>query len=380
MRWNRDCLSAPARWFALLVAAAALLGCQERAAQQKKAATRPPTVVTVAEARSGSIESVERTLGTLESVIDPKVAAEVAGRVVRIHARTGTRLKRGDLLAELDRTDNEIALRAEEAEIARLESLLAQQERVVQRQRQLVERNFVSRNALDDAAAQRDALSAAISAARARADAARRALTKTRVLAPIDGAVEVQIAAVGDYVKVGDPLFQLVSAKKLRAHLPFPESIGAQLRAGLPVRLTSPQAPGREFSGLVTDIRPSIIEGSRALDVLVDIENDGALRGGGTVDATIVLGRSDGAVLVPEQSIVLRPAGEVVYLVANGKAQQRQVKIGVRRGGLVEIRDGLKAGETVAVDGAGFLSHGAEVQVRAGDPAPPAPAAKAAGT
>jgi multidrug resistance efflux pump len=98
----------------------------------------------------------------------------------------------------------------------------------------------------------------------------------------------VQIVAPGDYVKVGDPLFHLVAPNKLRAHLPFPEA-AARASPGQAVRLTSPLAPGKVFESRIHDIRPGIVEGSRTLDVLADIDNrDGSLRGGGTVNATVI--------------------------------------------------------------------------------------------
>jgi hypothetical protein len=82
------------------------------------------------------------------------------------------------------------------------------------------------------------------------------------------------------------------------------------------------------------------------------------------VNATVVIARREDAVLVPEQSVVLRPAGKVVYAVADGRAQQRIVEVGAKRGGLVEIVKGLADGETVALDGAGFLTHNAAVTVK----------------
>jgi RND family efflux transporter MFP subunit len=192
----------------------------------------------------------------------------------------------------------------------------------------------------------------------------RRSQGKARVTAPFDGIIETQIASVGDYVKVGDPLFQLVSPRRLRAHLPFPESAAPRLQKGQEVVLTSPLMPGREFRASVGDIKPSVSEAGRALDVIVDLDNQEGLRGGGTVNAAVVVARREDAVLVPEQSVVLRPAGKVVYAVAEGKAQQRVVEVGAKRGGMVEILKGLPAGTTVALDGAGFLTNNAPVAVK----------------
>jgi RND family efflux transporter MFP subunit len=355
---------------ALLAAALVLAACQKT--EEKKPSGPPPALITVTEARAGAMEIAETTLGTLEAVVDPKIGAEVAGKVVRVLAGAGRAVRKGELLAVIDDTDFAIQNRADEAERKRSEALLAQQERVVERQQQLVQKGFISQNAADDARAQRDALRAQLAAASARGDLSRRSQGKARVVAPFDGVIETQAASAGDYVKVGDPLFLLVSKQKLRAHLPFPESAAARLRRGQAVVLTSPQQPGLEIRSVVSEIRPSVSETGRAIDVIVDFDNSAGFRPGGTVDAAVVVAKREDAVQVPEQSVVLRPAGKVVYAIVDGKAVQQVVEVGARRDGMVEILKGLSPGTIVALDGAGFLTHNAVVNVKAqGQPAVP---------
>lgn len=355
---------------AILAAALALAACQK--AEEKKPSGPPATLITVIQAKAGTMEITEETLGTLEAVVDPKIGAEVAGKVVRVLAGAGKAVRKGELLAVIDDTDFALQNRADEAERKRTEAMLSQQERVVERQQQLVQKGFISQNAADDARAQRDALREQLAAARARGDMSRRSQGKARVVAPFDGVIETQIASVGDYVKVGDTLFQLVSGRKLRAHLPFPESAASRLRKGQAVILSSPQQPGREIRVSVSEIKPSVSESGRALDAIVDIDNTEGFRPGGTVNAAVVIDKRDDAVLVPEQSVVLRPAGKVVYAVVDGKAVQHVVEVGAKRAGMVEILKGLPAGATVALDGAGFLTHNAAVAVKeTGKPAAP---------
>jgi RND family efflux transporter MFP subunit len=368
---------------AIAAAAAALLaGCGDDSQATKPPARPPATLVSVAQAEVRPIEIIEDTVGVVENVIDPTVAAEVAGRVVRVLGAAGKTVRRGDLVAEIDPENYELQSRSDEAEVKRAETLLANQERIVQNQQRLVEKAFISQNALDESIAQRDALREQLKAARARLEANQAALRRTRVVAPIDGEIEVQIVAVGDYVKVGDPMFRLVGTRELRAHLPFPESAAPRLRAGQPVRLSSPLVPGRVIEAKIDDIRPTVTATSRALDVIVRFQSDGKFRGGGTVNAEVVTGRRGAAVMVPEQAVVLRPAGKVVYLVEDGRATQRVVETGIKQDGGVEIVAGLAGGETVAADGAGFLTDGTPVAVakpRAEPPGavPPPPTAGA---
>ena len=343
---------------------------------EEKKAVPPPSLITVTQATKGDFEVVLETLGSLEVLADPKVGAEVAGRVTQVLARSGKAVKAGELLAVIDAGDVALQNKADEAEARRVEALAKQQEKLAERQQMLMDKGFLSKNAGEDVAAQRAALAAQFDAARARADSSRRSVGKTRVLAPIDGIVEVQIVSPGDYVKVGDPLFNLVSPRKLRAHLPFAESVGPRLKLGQEVRLISPLAPGKVFTSRIKDIRPGIVEGSRTLDVLVDVDNDGNLRGGGTVNAAVIVSARAEALTVPEQSIVLRPAGKVVYVITEvdgqKKVQQKPVKVGAKRGGRIEILEGLAGGETIALDGAGFLTNGAAVAIK--EPAKPKPA------
>lgn len=349
--------------FALLLLIG-LAGCGGKAEPGSKPAGPPATPVTVFKATLTALDVTEDTLGTLEALIDPKIGAEVAGRVTAVFAHSGDRVTKGQRLAELDPTDFQIQRQADAAEIARLESLVAQAERFAERQQNLVAKGFISRNGADDAFAQRDALRAQLATAKAKSGASRSNLARTKVTAPVDGIIETQIVSPGDYVKVGDPLFKLVSNRVLRAHLPFPESAAGRIRPGQPVRLSLPQDASKIVTGVVEDVSPTINDASRAIDVQVRLDNNGSMLSGGTVNAAIVTGRKPAAVVVPEQSVVLRPAGKVVYLIADGKARQRVVETGVKRDGRVEIVKGLQDGETIAEDGAGFLTDGAPVSVK----------------
>ena len=335
---------------------------QARKAGTSKAGASRAVLIGTTVAQQRTLEIYEEVIGSLENAMDPKISAEVAGRVTRVLAFTGKKVKRGELLAEIDAQDFEIQSRGDTAEIKRLQALLANQERVVERQQKLVGQGFISQNALDEALAQRAVLREQLSAARARAETTGRSLGKTKVVAPIDGEIETQVVAQGDYVKVGDPLFALVGMLRMRAHLLFPESAGNRIRPGLKVRLESPAAPGRSVETAIDEIKPTVNAGNRALDAIVRFESDdGGFRGGGSVNARVVVEVKQGALMVPEQSVVLRPAGKVVYVIGNGRATQRVIETGMKQDGLQEVVKGLAPGEVIATDGAGFLSDGAAV-------------------
>jgi len=349
----------------LLTLLLTISACSKKEEDQSKAAAGPqPTLISVTQAETRKLEIVEETVGTIEGLINPTVSAEVAGRVLRVDAHVGNTVKKGQVIALVDGTDIALQRREAQAEIRRIEALLANQGKVVERNQRLVQKNFISQNALDDVATQQDALRSQLDGARAQLALIDHNAAKTRVVAPIDGRVEKQIASPGDFVKVGDPLIMIIGTQKLRAHLPFPENVAAKVRPGLPVRLSTPTAPDKVYATTIKELKPLIGSTNRAIDVIADVIDQPEWQGGASVNGQVVLGERPQAVVVPEASVVLRPAGEVVYVIQNSAAVQHIVKSGLRQQGMVEITEGLNAGETIALDGAGFLTDKAPVKLQ----------------
>jgi len=156
--------------------------------------------------------------------------------------------------------------------------------------------------------------------------------------------------------------------------LPFPEHVAARLRPGQSVALSDFAQPDKTVSGTIREIRPALSATTLSRDVIVAVTNS-AWQPSGSIRGEVTLGVNRGARVVPEQAVVLRPKGSVVYGIADNVAREQPVTTGIIRDGLIEIRSGVEAGETVVVDGAALLSNGAKVQVRAaGTEAPAAPA------
>lgn len=329
----------------------------DNATQEKEAGKNgiKPTLVTVTTIKKQAVEITEDAVGTLEGLIDPTVAAEVAARVVKVHVSPGDQVKQGQLLATLDATDFTMQRNEAQAEVQRIQALLENQAKIVARNQALVDKNFIAQTAVDNDKAQQNVLKQQLEAAKARVGSINHNSSKTRVVSPVNGTVEIRVVSDGDYVRVGDPIVQVISKKKLRAHLPFPEHIGAKLKPGLKVRLTTPSSP-KMVETVIQELKPLIAEGSRTIDVIADVVNEQDWQPGATVNGTVVLGEESAAMMIPEQSLVLRPAGEVVYEVRDGMAYQAVVKTGYRKHGLIELLEGLQPDATIVVDGAGFLT------------------------
>jgi RND family efflux transporter MFP subunit len=360
---------------ALFASAVLAAGCGGKDAPEAGAAVRR-TPVTVATATRERVDAAETTVGRIEATASPALAAETSGRVVRLLVDGGSVVRQGQVLAELDGEPQRLAVASARASVERLEALLANQQRTVNRYQELRSK-AVSESMLEEALAQQSAREAELNDARARLAEAQYRLDRTRIRSPVDAVVERRLISVGDFVAPGTPVVTIVGKEGLRAVLPFPERLSGQLRPGLAVTLEQPARPGAAVTGTVTEVRPMVGTNNRAVEALVDLPPESDWPPGGSVTARIVLASRDG-VVVPAGSVVRRPAGDVVYAVGGEKVAERKVTVGIRDAERAEILGGVEAGETVVVSGAGFLTDGALVAPR--EPAAGAPAGGGAAT
>jgi multidrug efflux pump subunit AcrA (membrane-fusion protein) len=149
--------------------------------------------------------------------------------------------------------------------------------------------------------------------------------------------------------------------------LPFPAHVAGRLKIDQPVTLSSFDEPDKTANGRIVAIRPALNTSTDSMDVIVGIHGARAWSPSGSIRGEVVMAVNKGALGVPEQAIAIRPAGSVVYTVENGTAKAHTVTTGITRNGLVEIREGLRAGDTVVVDGASLLTDGARINVRNAD-------------
>lgn len=339
--------------------------------------TKPETVliqaipITVTTATVSTLEVTITAMGDLESPEKPMIAAEIAGRILNLTVDEGDTVAEGQILAELDTEAYQIQLEQANAELPRLTALINNQQVTLKRFQDLLKQRSVAQSELDKAQTELAISQAQVVGAQARIKEVRYYLAKSQIVNPVNGVVQQRFVSKGDYVKPGDRLFQIVVTDKLRARLFLPETVATQARLDLPVRLSLGLVEGTAeptITATISRLRPMLEPSNRALEVLVDFSNDHHWKPGYSAKGVLVLEQRPNAVLVPETSLVRRPAGEVVYLISENHAKQRVVQTGLRKGELIEILTGLKAGESIALDGAGFLSDGALINLRGSQP------------
>ncbi len=328
-----------------------------------QAATKRSTLISATQVIRKDVEVKLSSVGRLQSILSPTVATEVSGRVLGTRVNSGDEVRAGDTLLTLDTTIVELNKNAALADIDSLKIQIANEERRVERFRSLKKKDYLASTQLDDSIAQVRVLRSQLKAAYARLEVINDQLKKAALISPVDGVIDERMVSTGDFVKVGTPAFTIINNVKLRAHLPLPEGVAARLSKGQPVHLSSPLAPGVSVDARITELRPVVGNGSRAVTAIVDLENPGTWRPDGTVIGIITVETREGAMIVPETSIVRRPTGPVVYVIEGDRVVQKSVELGLRTPEGIEVTGELSGDERIAEDGAAFLVDGAAIRL-----------------
>ncbi len=335
-----------------------------------------PAPVEVAAVESLTLTDDVSAVGSLKARQGVMLRPEVSGRVARLGFTEGMPVRRGQLLVQLDDTLQQAQLQQAEAQASIARTNL-------QRSRELLGQGFVSASAVDQNVSSLEVANAQMSLAKAQ-------LARMKVLAPFDGTVGLRLVDVGDYVKDGADLVNVEDLSVLTVQFALPERTINRLRTGQLVEVSLDALPGRLFKGRVLALDSLVDPNGRALQVLAQVENPGALlKPGMFARPRVVFAVREGATVVPEEALVPVGARQMLFKVVEGAdgvkvARRIEARIGLRLLGKVEILEGLKAGDTVVTAGHARLLRGDAVPLRVIDlaspagPRPPAPAGSGA--
>ncbi len=353
----------PSLALAALLALSLSTCSKEDSADAKPDASTRRVLISTSKAEVTDLPVWLTTVGLVHSQSAPTLAAEVEGRITMVAVDTGDEIVKGQLLAETDTSTLLLQQKAAQAGIERLVVHIANGVRRVERFATLSSKNLSSQTELDDAREQLEAFRADYKAAEAQLAIVNDSLEKSHIIAPVAGVIQLRLISTGDFAKRGEALFEITRPELLQAWLPFPESLALRIHIGQSAKIYSPLTPGEYVSGEVSQLQPSIGLGSRAVMAIIDLDDPGKLRPQATLSGKVLVETRQQAVMVPNISIVRRPEGEVVYVISNGIAEARVIQTGIYDGGRVEIVSGLEGNETVATDGAAFLTDGVSVKL-----------------
>ncbi len=364
---------------AVLVAlVATLAGCAGKGSAETAtaaAASRPPVAVSVAPIVTADLTESVDVVGALVPKFSADVKSEVSGRVTDVYVTEWVPVRKGTRLARLDTTETEAGIDAIKAGVAQAQVAETRAHREYERAQQLKQYGLITQQNLDDAKSALEAAQAATAAAQAQVRAAETRLAKSFIASPMDGVVALRGINVGDRVEnmggSGDPMFRIVDNRLFDLTVSVPSTRIAAVKVGQTLEFTTDSLPGRTFSGKVMFINPSIDEATRSAKVVAEVPNgDGALKGGAFVKGRIVTATRTAVTQVPRDALLnwnVEQQTAEVYVVANGKAEKRAVKVGAVNHVAVQVLDGVTTGEQVVTRGAFALKPGDPVIVTAGE-------------
>ncbi|MBI5801114.1 MAG: efflux RND transporter periplasmic adaptor subunit [Verrucomicrobia bacterium] len=392
--------------FISLFAAALLAGCNPPDAPKggkkdgKNAPAMPSRAVQSAPAESRPMERAVSVIGALAAIDQATLSVKVSGRLQSLSVDIGTRVKKGELVAQIESVDYELKLRSAEALLAqaraRLGLLLVGADDTVKaeetstvrqanasllesqkqrdRTRELAKRGISSQadleiveanyeiafnrhlEALEDIRQRQGVLQQR----RVEVEIARQQLADTKIVAPFDGMVQERKASPGEFLNTAAPIVTLVKVDPLRLRVEVPERNAAGVRLGQKVRLTI-EGDTNKYTGTISRLSPAITDASRMLIVEADIPNAaGLLRPGTFARADIVLAEQEPATTVHKDALITFAGMEKIFLVKDGRAAEKNIAVGRRAGDFIEVLSGVKAGDVVVLS-PGSLQNGQPV-------------------
>ena len=309
----------------------------------------PPMPVEVSVAQRDTVVDAIAATGQIEAIQSIDLQPEVEGRIVDLLVREGQEVEKGTPLFKVDDAE----LKAQVARAAADRDLARQ---ALERTKQLMAQNASSNADLEKA-------EATARSADAQLDLLQIRLDRTVVRAPFTGVVGRRTVSLGDYVNSGTKLTVMHTVNPQYAVLDVPERYADQLKRGQLVSFQVAALPGRNFSGEVVFVDPTVELPARTILIKAMVPNPRReLASGMFIEARLATSIRPNAIVVPEDAILPMQGATYVWVVKDGKADRRQVTLGVRTAGWAEIvGGGVEAGDQVVVGGLERLFPGATV-------------------
>jgi membrane fusion protein, multidrug efflux system len=319
----------------------------------------PPEAVTTVVAKQEQWPSTLQAIGSAAAVQGVTVSADSPGIVEKIAFASGARVRKGDLLVQLDTSQ-------ERAQLAAAESQRKLAAVNLERMRGLRQKGVVSQAELDRVEAEAQQASAGTTEIHA-------TIERKRIRAPFSGTLGLRQVNLGQYLNPGDPVVELQALDPIYVNFSVPQQELARLSVGAEVRITAEGVEGLDAAGRITAFNSIVDEATRNVQVQATFANpNGALRPGMFVEARVLLGTGQTVMPLPASAVNYAPYGDSVYVVEDVKGpdgksyrgvRQQIVKLGGARGDQVAVISGVKPGEEIVTSGVFKLRPGAAVLV-----------------
>lgn len=287
--------------------------------------------------------------GTILPDEEVDLGFETSGKIVAIHFKEGTSVKKGALLAKI----NDRPLQAQHLKLQAQKKLAEEKEF---RQRSLLEKDAISRESYDQVATELQSIEADILLIEAR-------ISETELRAPFDGTIGLRLVSEGSFATPATEIVRLVKTSPLKIEFSIPERYASEVRPGFPIEF---KIDGNEnvFKASVYAIDPKIDINTRTIVVRALYPNTrNELRPGRFASITMQLSEIDNTIAIPTEAIIPEMDGEKVFLYKGGMASSVKVTTGLRTEALIQIKEGLSFGDTLLTSGTLQLREGLNVKL-----------------
>jgi RND family efflux transporter MFP subunit len=320
--------------------------------------------VRVLPAEKKKVQPYLETTGTLNADEEVTVSSEVDGIIRQIKVEEGSIVNKGSLLVEINEIDYSLDWKRSEAALKQAEANLDNAQAEYKRQEALYKEELVTKQQFDDITTKVALAKAALDGAKATLAISREKLTRTKIYSPLNGAVKEKKVSVGDYVRNGTPLLQLIRVNPLKLNFTVSEKDAASIKIGQEVAFSVDSYPAKQFKGKVSLFYPNVEEKTRTLQAEALVNNsDRLLKPGFFARTLIYTSAPREVVLAPITALLYDNSVIRIFVVEGNKARERVIKIGGKYGESVEVLEGLKELEQIVVVGQNNLSEGVKVNV-----------------
>ena len=310
--------------------------------------------------------------GNTQAFTDSPLYARTSGYLAHWYFDIGARVKKGDLLADIETPEIDQQLQQAQAQLETAQANYDLAKTTAARWQWLLKTNSVSKQETDQAVANMVAQKAVVDSNAANVRRLQQLQSFEKVYAPFDGVITARNTDIGDLIDAGSSppskeLFHLAAISTLRVFVPVPEVYSNAARPGATATLTLDEYPGRVFQGRLARNSSAIDPASRTLLVEVDVDNPkGLLLPGAYVSVHLKLPAPQRSVIIPANTLLFRREGLRVGVVRNGRADLVPVTIGRDYGATVEIVAGLRSSDAIILDPSDSLESGAQVRLQGG--------------
>ena len=332
--------------------------------------------------------------GTMEAFVESPIYARTNGYLKKWYHDIGSRVQKGDLLADIDTPEVDQQLSQARADLATAQANAHLSEITSSRYTELLKTDGVSKQEVDNAVGDLAAKRAIVQSADANVHRLEEMKSFQRIYAPFSGVITRRNVDIGTLINAGntgaaEQLFFLAQTSPLRVYVRVPEIYANTIHAGLGAYLEVTQHPGKKIEGKVARTAEAIDLATRTLNTEVDVPNrDGALLPGGYAQVHLEVKVTGSRLQVPVNALLFRSEGlRAVVVDASHKIHLKQITVGRDYGTSLEVLQGLDPRDWIVLNPEDSLEEGQEVRVKeiamntaSGSPAPGKPAAPAPGS